>query len=121
MRARPLPPVSLFQRPVNPMLNRTVAHRFPRAIGWRTLALHWFLVIGAASLLAADRPATGVNRNSPKSEDGTIVGALVTSEETDLALRVKMAALSEGLLNLRLPGPDMTAIFAPAVVVRDLS
>ena len=81
----------------------------------------WLLMLGTASVMAADRPVTAGNRVPAKSEDSAIVGTLVTSEETDLALRVKMAALSEGLLNLRLPGPDMTAIFAPAVVVRDLA
>lgn len=102
-------------------MNRLATQRFPNALGGRILALSWLLMIGGASSMGADRPVTAGTRVPAKSEDSVIVGTLVTSEETDLALRVKMVALSEGLLNLRLPGPDRTALFAPAVVVRDLA
>ncbi|MBI4657659.1 MAG: VCBS repeat-containing protein [Verrucomicrobia bacterium] len=52
--------------------------------------------------------------------DAEVISALVTSEETHLALTPKMKALSTGLMDLRLPGPGMEAIFAPSVSVVDL-
>jgi hypothetical protein len=55
-------------------------------------------------------------------KDAALISALVTSEETSLTLSPKMSALSKGLLNLRLPGPevDAQAVFAPSVRVSDV-
>lgn len=53
-------------------------------------------------------------------DDAARISALVTSEETCLALSPKLSALSQGLLNLRLPGPGTEKVFAPSVGVTDL-
>lgn len=50
-----------------------------------------------------------------------MIRALVTAEETYLALGPKMSALSKGLLHLQLPGPGAEDLFAPAVDVTDLA
>jgi hypothetical protein len=55
-------------------------------------------------------------------EDAAVISALVTAEETYLKLSPKMNALSQGLLNLRLPGPgaEPEAVFASSVIVSDV-
>ncbi len=57
--------------------------------------------------------------SAPASDDA-VVSALVTAEETYLALVPKMDGLSRDLMNLRLPGPGAASIFAAAVSVTDL-
>src|SRR5262245_27225677 len=52
--------------------------------------------------------------------DDALVSALVTAEETYLALTPKMNALSKGLLDLRLPVAAAQSIFGPSVVLSDL-
>ncbi|MBM3878214.1 MAG: CRTAC1 family protein [Verrucomicrobia bacterium] len=73
----------------------------------------------AASGEGAAQPAPA----SQAQSDDALIGALVTAEETHLALSPKLNALAEGLLDLRLPGPATAArqAFAPAVTVVDLA
>jgi hypothetical protein len=75
----------------------------------------WLLVVRAEAAVIAEKPVSAGN-------DAAVVSALVTSEETYLALSPKLSALSKGLLNLRLPGPgtETAAVFAPSVKVSDL-
>lgn len=54
------------------------------------------------------------------TNDATVISALVTDEETQLTLSPKMAVLSKGLLNLRLPSLGVEGIFAPSASVIDL-
>jgi hypothetical protein len=56
------------------------------------------------------------------TSDAALISGLVADEETSLVLSGKMRALSQGLLRLRLPGPepDLQALFAPSVRVSDL-
>ena len=49
-----------------------------------------------------------------------MISALVTAEETLLALSPKMSVLSKGLLTLRLPGPGAEEVFTPSVEVSEL-
>ena len=53
-------------------------------------------------------------------KDAEVISALVTAEETYLALSPKMSALSKGLLNLRLPGAGADTVFAPSVSVSEV-
>ncbi len=80
---------------------------------------------------AQTRPATGVNpppkapaaaAPSSAAGDDAIIRALVMAEETQLVLARKLHVLSEGLLDLRLPGPTLEAsnVFAPSVITVDL-
>ncbi len=69
--------------------------------------------------LADAAPAAGAAAPSA-SGDAALIRTLVTAEETDLRLRVRMAVLSRGLLHLRLPAPDAQDVFAPSVQVLDL-
>lgn len=55
------------------------------------------------------------------SADDKVVRGLIADEETCLALSPKMNALSEALMQLRLPGPGAKPIFAPSVSVSDLA
>ena len=64
-----------------------------------------------------DKPMLG---EDVAAKDTAIISALVTSEETCLALSPKMSVLSKGLLNLRLPAPGAEAVFAPSVSVSDV-
>ena len=54
------------------------------------------------------------------ADDDGLVRTLVREEETYLALAPKMKALSESMMDLRLPGPRASSVFAPTVVLRDL-
>jgi len=65
-------------------------------------------------------PACKKTERVAGGDDATMIRALVTSEETCLKLSPKMSALSMGLLNLRLPGPEAGALFARSVSVSDL-
>jgi hypothetical protein len=65
------------------------------------------------------RVASGQNA-AVSTEDARVISALVAGEETYLALSPKMSALSNGLLNLRLPDPAAEAVFAPSVSVSDV-
>src|SRR5437667_9810091 len=48
--------------------------------------------------------------NAPSiGDDAGVIGALVTAEERYLTLSPKMSALSKGLLNFGLPGPEREA------------
>jgi len=62
-----------------------------------------------------------VDEKHDAAKDATVVSAMVTAEETYLALSPKLSALSKGLLNLTLPGPGAEAVFAPSVRISDLS
>ncbi len=55
-------------------------------------------------------------------DDAAVISALVMAEETQLVLAGKMNVLSEGLLDLRLPGPAANAehVFGPSVTTTDL-
>jgi len=53
-------------------------------------------------------------------DDASTISALVTAEETYLALSPKMNALSKGLLHLRLPGAGTETTFAASVTVSDV-
>ncbi len=57
------------------------------------------------------------------ANDASVISALVTAEETYLTLSPKMSVLSQGLLDLRLPGPsaEAGAVFAPSVSLSDLA
>lgn len=57
-----------------------------------------------------------------EKQDTSVVSALVAAEETGLNLSRKMNTLSEGLLDLRLPGPTAEAesVFSPSVTTVDL-
>lgn len=59
-------------------------------------------------------------RENAASNDAMVISALVTAEETYLTLSPKMSVLSQGLLNLRLPGQEAEKVFAPSVSVSDL-
>src|SRR4051812_17951535 len=65
------------------------------------------------------RVAAGQN-GAVIAEDARVISALVTAEETYLALSPKMSALSNGLLNLHLPDSAAATVFAPSVSVSDL-
>lgn len=75
-------------------------------------------------------PATAAARSTPDlpaptrtvPNDDAVISALVTAEETHLALTRKLRGLSQALLDLRLPGPtaEGTNLFAPSVAVVDL-
>jgi hypothetical protein len=54
------------------------------------------------------------------AKDGPVISALVTAEETYLALEPKMRALSKGLLDLRLPGSGAEEVFGASVRVSDI-
>lgn len=60
-------------------------------------------------------------QQSPAEKDAARVRTLVNAEETALKLAPKLAALSQALLQLRLPGQETTGIFASSVTVVDLS
>jgi hypothetical protein len=72
-----------------------------------------------ASAAISNRVAAGT---PAPAEDAAVISALVTAEETCLALSPKMSALSKGLLDLRLPGPatEAQSVFAPSVALSDL-
>jgi hypothetical protein len=57
-----------------------------------------------------------------EKQDATVISGLVAAEETKLTLDREMAALSKGLLDLRLPGPrtDSEGVFGAPVSIRDL-
>ncbi|HTG45696.1 MAG TPA: VCBS repeat-containing protein, partial [Verrucomicrobiae bacterium] len=59
---------------------------------------------------------------SPTSDDASVISALVTAEETCLALSRKMNLLSKSLPELHLPGSsgEAAAVFAPSVAISDL-
>ena len=70
------------------------------------------LVIPISKIAKKSPPKGGAHGNTPttlnstiKKHDGAVIRALVAAEETYLNLNQKMNALSEGLLDLRLPGP----------------
>ena len=65
---------------------------------------------------SADRSS---DRSGPK-DDAAVVRSLVTAEESYLKLTQKLNGLSKGLLQLRLPAPDASGIFATSVRVSDL-
>ncbi len=68
------------------------------------------------------REMVGVRTNGElASDDAAVISSLVRAEETALKLSSKMSALSQGLLDLRLPGPEAENVFAPAVSVTDLA
>src|SRR5438477_634322 len=64
--------------------------------------------------------AATVEKAAPVTDDAAVISALVTDEETYLTLSPKVSALSKGLLDLRLPGPETDAVFAPSVSVSDI-
>lgn len=59
-------------------------------------------------------------RDKTAIADDAVVSALVTAEETCLALSPKMSVLSKGLLDLHLPAPGAETVFAPSVSVSDV-
>src|SRR5262249_7203028 len=71
------------------------------------------VVLGAEALVSGKPAPLG---------DDAVVRAIVTAEETRLALTRKMEALSGGLLDLRLPGASAEAasVFAPSVTIVDI-
>src|SRR6185436_14190756 len=86
------------------------------------------LILLAACLCAA--VAWGVYRkqrggpagrgSSAEAVDSGLISAVVTDEETCLTLGSRMAALSKGLLDLKLPAPGAEGVFAPSVTVSDV-
>ena len=87
------------------------------------------LVIPISKIAKKSPPKGGAHENTPttlnstiKKHDGAVIRALVAAEETYLNLNQKMNALSEGLLDLRLPGPAAGAenVFSTTVTTVDL-
>ena len=87
------------------------------------------LVIPISKIAKKSPPKGGAHGNTPttlnstiKKHDGAVIRALVAAEETYLNLNQKMNALSEGLLDLRLPGPAAGAenVFSTTVTTVDL-
>jgi hypothetical protein len=68
------------------------------------------------------RSRTARVQGTSEIDDARVISALVASEETYLALTPKMAALSNDLLGVHLPGPQaaMEKVFARTVKVTDL-
>jgi hypothetical protein len=83
------------------------------------MGLVLLLALVVSSCRKTGDPATGQAGGSPAG-DAAVIRALVTAEETYLALGPKMSALSKGLLHLQLPGPGAESLFSPSVVVTDL-
>jgi len=82
---------------------------------WRVVE-RWPQEGSARQTVAATDPAAAARA------DDAAISALVTSEETHLVLSRKLDLLSQGLLDLRLPGPaaEAAAVFAPVVTILDL-
>ena len=87
------------------------------------------LVIPISKIAKKSPPKEGAHESAPttlnstiKKHDGAVIRALVAAEETYLNLNQKMNALSEGLLDLRLPGPAAGAenVFSTTVTTVDL-
>ncbi|MEC7811791.1 MAG: CRTAC1 family protein [Verrucomicrobiota bacterium] len=87
------------------------------------------LVIPISKIAKKSPPKGGTHESAPttlnstiKKHDGAVIRALVAAEETYLNLNQKMNALSEGLLDLRLPGPAAGAenVFSTTVTTVDL-
>ncbi|HIL61969.1 MAG TPA: VCBS repeat-containing protein, partial [Porticoccaceae bacterium] len=87
------------------------------------------LVIPISKIAKKSPPKGGAHESAPttlnstiKKHDGAVIRALVAAEETYLNLNQKMNALSEGLLDLRLPGPAAGAenVFSTTVTTVDL-
>ena len=85
-----------------------------RVLVWLSLVFPARLIVPAAANVVVDKPAL--------AGDDALVSALVTAEETCLVLTRKMSVLSQGLLDLRLPGPaaDAGSVFAPSVTIIDI-
>ncbi len=114
------------------------------AIGLTTVAALWAgrrepALLRILALLAVVYPAWKIAHRPPPNaaalenkavpapaysakNDAALISALVTAEETYLVLERKMRILSQGLLDLRLPGPaaEATNLFASAVAVTDI-
>jgi len=77
---------------------------------------------GPHGVAAPVKAATTGEKAAATADDAAVISALVTAEETYLTLSPKMSALSMGLLNLRLPGPETeaAAVFAPSVSISDI-
>lgn len=80
----------------------------------------WLLLLVPLFLLLWKFVLPGTRR-SPVQDDAQRVRALVDAEETALKIMPSLAGLSQGLLHLRLPGPEATNLFASSVSVIDLS
>ena len=87
------------------------------------------LLIPISKIAKKSPPKGGAHESAPttlnstiKKHDGAVIRALVAAEETYLNLNQKMNALSEGLLDLRLPGPAAGAenVFSTTVTTVDL-
>ena len=75
---------------------------------------------GASEAEAGNRPNQQNATAHSGPADDAVVRTLVREEETYLALAPKMKALSESIMDLRLPGPRANSVFAPNVVLSDL-
>lgn len=91
-----------------------------RRSDWLTGLAAGFLCLPFSTGFAAERAVADKNRSNSALEDTARISALVATEETDLRLSLKMANLSRGLLNLRLPAPGADSIFGPSVRVLDI-
>lgn len=88
---------------------------------WRTRLERLALVLVAFVRFAgAEGMAAPAGTPATAGDDAAMISKLVTAEETDLALSVRLAGLTQGLMNLQLPGPGVEALFNPTVTVRDL-
>ena len=82
----------------------------------------WRMFLRAPQEASAGGRAAAVSAVSPEQSDAALISALVTDEETYLALTRKMNLLSRSLFDLRLPGSgaDSRSVFAPSVTKVDL-
>lgn len=89
-------------------------------LGWRQPV--WMRVALVMALVFPVWKGVRLYRDSiAVRKDAEAISALVTAEETILALTPKMGALSKGLLDLRLPGPAEQFLFAERVSVKDVA
>ena len=88
-------------------------------LGW-----HRSVLCRSAVLLSLVLPAWNLRRNAPApvaaGDDAEAISALVTAEETILALTPKLGALSKGFLDLQLPSPAGRELFRERFSLRDL-
>ncbi len=88
-------------------------------LGWRRS-----IFCRGAVLLALVLPVWNLRRDAPAlvsvGDDAEAISALVTAEETILALTPKLGTLSKGLLDLQLPSPAGRELFRERFALRDL-
>lgn len=80
----------------------------------------WKMMDRQSRSTAVPPEVAAANEIQTAAKDAAVVSAMVTAEETYLALSPKLSALSKGLLNLSLPGPGAESVFASSVSISDL-